>query len=480
VSEQDQVDEQEQGPAGYRLGRLWRAADLRKVPLRTIVAAILAVAFFYLAGTLIYRLRDVVLLMLVAGFLALILNPLVVVLQKYVVRSRGVAVTMVTLLALVAFAGLAYVFGSPLVNGITSFANKLPSYVSSAETGRGWIGHLVQRYHVQRWVTQNSPKLVSWAQDLSKPALAFGKGALSLVIELVTIFILVLMLLLEGPKLRRGVLAMFSPRQRAEIEKVASEVNRGVVGYMLGNFLTSVICGLVVYTTLAVTGVPFPQLWALWVALVDFLPMIGGALAGIPTVLFAFASTAPALTPGIVTLIAFLVYTQVENHILNPIIMSRTVRISPLLVLVSVLVGASIGSLVGGLFGGFVAALLAIPIAGAFQVIVREAWRLSGPPPKPRKPVELEPAKGQAQLEAATGEAPSDGQAPSHGQAPPEGQPPSDPRPGGATTVTVVATVTELTEVTAAAAPTAAVALPAGRDGTQSAAAESETSAITR
>jgi predicted PurR-regulated permease PerM len=118
-------------------------------------------------------------------------------------------------------------------------------------------------------------------------------------------------------------------------------------------------------------------LWALWVALVDFLPMIGGALAGIPVVIFAAFHS---LTAGIITLVVFVVYTQTENHILNPIIMSKTVRISPLLVLVSVLVAASLGDWVGGLFGGFVAALLAIPAAGAFQVITREAWRLTAPP----------------------------------------------------------------------------------------------------
>jgi len=134
-----------------------------------------------------------------------------------------------------------------------------------------------------------------------------------------------------------------------------------------------------VLVDLAVLGVPFPLLWALWVALVDFLPMIGGALAGIPVVLFALTQ---GLTAGIVTAVVFVVYTQVENHILNPVIMSKTVRISPLLVLVSVLVAASLGDWVGGLFGGFVAALLAIPFAGAFQVIVREAWRLTAPPPQ--------------------------------------------------------------------------------------------------
>jgi predicted PurR-regulated permease PerM len=76
-------------------------------------------------------------------------------------------------------------------------------------------------------------------------------------------------------------------------------------------------------------GVPYPFLWGLWVALVDFLPIIGGALAGIPTIFFALIHS---LTAGIVTLIVFVVYTQIESHVLNPMVMSRTVRINPLLV----------------------------------------------------------------------------------------------------------------------------------------------------
>jgi predicted PurR-regulated permease PerM len=127
----------------------------------------------------------------------------------------------------------------------------------------------------------------------------------------------------------------------------------------------------VVFITLAALGVPFPLLWALWVAVVDFLPMIGGALAGIPTVLFALGHS---FTAGLVTLIVFLAYTQVENHILNPVVMSRTTKVNPLLVLVSILVGTSIGEWIGGTFGAFVAALVSIPLAGALQVIVRELW----------------------------------------------------------------------------------------------------------
>jgi len=362
---------------GYRLSRLWAAAEFRRVPLRTIIAAVVTVTVFFLAGKVIYQLRSVLLLLLVAGFLALILNPVVAAFERWVIKRRGLAVTAVAVLMVLVFFGLLVAFGYPLVNAITHLADNLPTYVQNAEQGKGWLGKLVQHYHVQQWVQQNSSKLVTFGQNLSKPALAVGKGALSLLVELLAIFILVLLLLLEGPRMRRGLLSLVSPAQAEEFQAIASEVNRSVIGYMLGNFLTSVICGLVVFVDLVALGVPFPLLWALWVALVDFLPMIGGALAGIPTVIFAAFHS---LTAGIVTLVVFVVYTQIENHILNPVIMSKTVRISPLLVLVSVLVAASIGDWVGGLFGGFVAALLAIPLAGAFQVVAREAWRLTAPP----------------------------------------------------------------------------------------------------
>jgi predicted PurR-regulated permease PerM len=359
---------------------LWAAAESRGIPLRAILVTVGVVVATYMAGKLLYRLRDVVLLIAVAGFVTVLLNPLVVALQRWKVPRRGLAVTIVTLWAVIVFVGLAFLFGYPLVRGITHLADGLPTYVSKAEAGKGWIGHLLGRYHVQNWVAKNNAKIVSFGQSLGRPALALGKGAVSLLIALATIFILVLLLLLEGPKLRKGLLGMMSPENSASVTRVAGEVNRAVTGYMLGNILTSIIAGVVVYVTLLVVGVPYPLLWALWVALVDFLPMIGGALAGIPTVLFAAAHS---LTAGIVTLVVFLVYTQVENHILNPVIMSRTVKINPLLVLLSILVAASIGSWIGGLFGGFVAALLAIPAAGALQVIVAETWRATAPPPPP-------------------------------------------------------------------------------------------------
>lgn len=363
-------------PPQGRLARLWKAADKRHIPLQTILVAVAVVAAAYLLGQLIYRLRDLMLVIVVAGFIAILLNPIVVWLQGHGVPRRGLAVTVVTAITLVVFALLAYEFGNPLVNGITDLAAKLPTYVAKAQHGQGWIGHLATKYHIQAWVQKNAPKLVSYAESLSKPVLTVGKGAISLVIELFTIFVLVLLLLIEGPKMRRGVLGHMAPARAAAVTRVAGEVSSSVTGYMLGNLLTSLIAGAVVFVTLMIVGVPFPLLWGLWVALVDFLPMIGGALAGIPTVLFAFTQ---GTTAGIVTLVVFLVYTQVENHILNPVIMSRTVKVNPLLVLVSILVGADLGSWIGGIFGAFVAALLAIPTAGAIQVLIRETWQTTAP-----------------------------------------------------------------------------------------------------
>ncbi|MGH9028257.1 MAG: AI-2E family transporter [Acidimicrobiales bacterium] len=360
-----------------RRARLWVAADARGIPLQAILAFVGVAAIVYLAGHLIYKLREIILLLVVAGFIALLLNPAVVFLQRHLVRRRGSAVAVVTAVSLIVFVGLAFVFGYPLVNGISHFAHNLGKYVSQAKKGTGPIGHLVRKYHIQNWVDKNvTPKLTTFAQKLSKPALTLGKGALSLIIALVAIFMLVLLMLLEGSKLRNGVLRMIRPERRGTVIRVSEEVSRSVTGYMLGNFITSIIAGVVVYVTLLLLGVPSPLLWGLWVALLDFLPMIGGALAGIPTVAFAFVHS---LTAGVVTAVVFLVYTQVENHILNPIVMSRTVRINPLLVLISILVGASVGDLVGGFFGGFVGTLLAIPLAGSIQVIVREVWHATDP-----------------------------------------------------------------------------------------------------
>jgi predicted PurR-regulated permease PerM len=371
-----QIEEDEEELPETRRRAMLRTADLNSVPVLSILFAIFAVVAVYISGQVIYHLRDLLMLGLVGGFIALILNPMVIALQHWRVKRRGGAVAIVTFAALVIFLGLAVLFGYPLINGITHFAHALPGYVHQAQHGKGAIGRLFRKYHVESWVKRNTSHLTSLATGLGKPALALGKGAASALLALVAIFSFVVLLLIEAPKIRRSTMRLLSKERGKRFRHVGRIIARNVSGYILGDMLTSVIAGIIVFITLIAVGVPYPFLWALWVALVDFLPTIGGALAGIPTVLFAFAHS---LSAGIITAVVFLIYTQVENHVLNPIVMSRTVKINPLLVFAAVLIGADLGAWIAGLAGGFVAVLLAVPMAATIQVIVREWWRSSDP-----------------------------------------------------------------------------------------------------
>jgi len=356
---------------GARIERMLARAEGDQVPMKSIVAAVLTVAAVYLLGKLLYRLRDIVLLMLVGGFLATVLNPQVNALQRWGVRRRGLAVAIVALWGMVIFLGLAVAFGYPLVNSVSHLASSLPAYVDKAQHGRGWIGHVLRKYHVETWFQKNSSKLVTLAQGLSRPAFALGKGAISVVLGLITMFAFVVLLLLEAPKMGAFLLGAISPARAERLRRMGAEVSRSASGYVLGNVLTSIVAGVVVFVTLTILSVPFALLWGLWVALVDFLPSIGGALAGIPTVLFALGHSFIA---GVVTAIVFLAYTQFENHLLNPLVMSKTVKLNPLTVFLAVLVGAAVGAWVGGLFGGFVGVLLSVPGAATLQIVLKELW----------------------------------------------------------------------------------------------------------
>lgn len=364
------------GQTTYR-GRLWEAARSRGVPIATIVTTLL-VGFAILDVNalvilLLWVLRSIILYTVVAGFIALLLSPGVRLVER-TGMARGLAVAVVFLVALVAVIGIVVMFTAPLVSAVSHFAKELPSLVSAAVHGHGPLGRLIVRLHLQKWVSTNAPKLAQDVAKSLKPAQAFsvGAAAFSTVVALGEIAVLTLFLLLEAPALRRAMFSPFRPARAERIERVYREASRSVTGYMLGNACTSAIAGVVILVTLLVVGVPYPFLLGLWVALVDLLPMVGGLLAGVPVVILAAFHSLPAF---VVTAIVFLVYQQLENHVLNPLIMSRTVRLSPLWVLLAVLVAATLGSRVGSDLGAFVGALIGIPVGGAAQVVAREIRR---------------------------------------------------------------------------------------------------------
>jgi predicted PurR-regulated permease PerM len=367
------ADEQ---PETWR-SRLGENAGRRGVPLATIVVATaVAIGLLDLNAALIvglWVLRKIVLYVVIAFFLSLLFTPPMRFLKRRGL-SHGVAATVIFLSGAVLLAGLVYLFASPLVTSAVHFGHQIPDLIKNARKGRGPLGRLVYRLHLQKYLSEGSAQVTKQLTKVLKPATAFsvGAAAVSSLITIGSIAVLTFFTMLESSRLWQGFLGLFSPATSVRLSRVVNESIRSVTGYMLGNFLTSLIAGVIVGITLAILGVPFALLLGAFVALVDLLPLVGGLLAGVPVVVIAAIHSVPA---GIVMLVVFLAYQQVENHVLNPVIMSRTVRLNPFWVLLAVLVGATLGGRVGADLGTFVGALIGIPVGGALQVVVREIRR---------------------------------------------------------------------------------------------------------
>jgi predicted PurR-regulated permease PerM len=360
----------------------WRSrfsgsADRRGIPLGTIVVSVATVILLLdINAALIlglWVLRNIVVYVIIAFFFTILLTPATRFLRRHGFSHGGATLT-VFLLGLLVLAGLVYLFTEPLVTAAVHFSKQVPSLVTQAKKGHGPLGRLLFRLHLQKYLSEGSAKLGSQLSKVLKPATAFsvGAAAVSTVVTLLTIAILTFFTMLEAPRMWAGFLGLFQPSTANRLHRVVDESIRSVTGYMLGNGATSVIAGIIVGVTLEILGVPFALLLGVFVALVDLLPLVGGLLAGLPVVVIAAIHSVPA---GITMLVVFLVYQQVENHILNPVIMSKTVRLNPFWVLIAVLVGAALGGRVAGGLGTFVGALIGIPVGGAIQVIVRELRR---------------------------------------------------------------------------------------------------------
>ncbi|WP_410809488.1 AI-2E family transporter [Micromonospora sp. 067-2] len=359
-------------------------ADTRLTARRTltVIGLVLATVF---ALAFVYATRRVLVWAVVAAFFAVALKPLVDRLQRRVVRRRALATLLVFLAAFVALAILIAVILVPLIGELGRFADRAPELLRDARAGRGPVGQLLERTNARRYVSEHADQLRDFGDRLRQPAVGVLRGVVETIAGLVTVIVLAYLMVLEAPRITRGVLAAAGDGQAERLRRVGREVSRSVTGYLTGNLLISVICGLLTFVVLTVTGVPFAAVIALLVAVADLVPLVGATLGA---VIAAGAGFVHSPTAGVVVLVFFVVYQQVENHLLQPLILSRAVRLNPLTVLVSVLLAAELAGLLG--------ALLAIPAAGIVQTLLREYGpsRLRATPPTP--PVHQRPA-GPAQ-----------------------------------------------------------------------------------
>ncbi|WP_433279910.1 AI-2E family transporter [Pseudonocardia xinjiangensis] len=346
-----------------------------RVPVRTILTTIGLVLATGVAVLLVMRVERVLIWMVVALFFAVALYPVVDWVQRHVTRGRrSLATLLVFVLVLVVLGGLLAVFAVPLAQEGTQVAGQLPPLIADARAGRGPVGDLLTRVHALEWVQNNQDRIREFATGLGTPALGVVQAAGTAVVATVTIFVLAYLAVLEGPKVVDGSLALFPPDRAERIRRVTHDCAKTVTGYISGNLLISVICGLLTYAVLKIAGVPFAGLIALFVAITDLIPLVGATIGAVVATIAGFVHSVPA---GIAVLVFFVLYQQLENHLLQPLIFARTVKLNPLTVLVAILVAVELAGILG--------ALLAIPAAGIVQVILRDVWdhRRGRPKPQP-------------------------------------------------------------------------------------------------
>ena len=359
-----------------------------RVPVRTIMTTIGLVLATVLLVLLIVQVRRVLVWIVIALFFAVALWPAVGWVQRHVPpRRRSVATLLVFLVSILAVTGLVALFVAPLVHEASQLAGQLPGIISDARNGRGPVGGLLDRFNVLDYVQRNQQRISQLASGFGTPALHYVRAAATGVVGLVTVIVLAYLMVLEGPKVVDGSLALLPERRAEHVRRVAADCAKTVTGYITGNLLISVICGLLTWVVLLVLGVPFAGLIALFVAVADLIPLIGATIGAVAAVLAAFVHST---TAGIVVIVFFVLYQQLENHLLQPVILSRTVKLNPLTVLISILIAVELAGILG--------ALLAIPVAGITQVIVRDIWNTR------RGRLKNEPTVGEDQIAVSTTE----------------------------------------------------------------------------
>jgi len=317
--------------------------------------------------------REVLTWIFVAVFLAVAISPAVGWLERHGIRRRGVAAGLVYLAILLVIVGVLAALLPPLISQVNSFIDAVPGYIQDLTKGRGPLGFLETKYHVVERTRQaiqggGAGNLAGGAGALLSATQSLVKG----VAATVTIVFLTFFLLLEGPTWMERIFGLMRPEPQRRWRGIAVEAQRVVGGYVSGNLLISLIASVLSTLVLLILSVPFPLALGLLVFVLDLIPLAGATIAAIILTLVALTQS---VTAAVVVVVFFIVYQQIENHVLQPFVYGRTVSLSPLLALVSVLIGAALGGVLG--------ALAAIPVAGCLQILVSDwhAQRAVAPAP---------------------------------------------------------------------------------------------------
>jgi predicted PurR-regulated permease PerM len=319
------------------------------------------------AGVLIlitaaWSVRNILLLVLVAIVLAAGLDPQVRWLQRHHV-ARSWAVAIIVLLAVGLLALIAWLVIPIAVRQVHALAHNTPAYIDRLRHSTGFLGTVEAKYHLSLRLKELADRL---------PALAVGKipsitaGAGSVLFNALTVSVLTIYFLSGLERGKAAAKAFLGGHHAERNARIVDESVERTGGYVSGNIFISIIAGVLAFAVLEILHVPYTAALAVWVAIADLIPGVGATLGAIACVIVALFSS---LGDGIAVAVYFVVYQRFENYFILPRVMTKAIDLSAPTVIVTLLIGSSLAGLAGG--------LIALPIAAAIRVAVREI-RLEG------------------------------------------------------------------------------------------------------
>lgn len=329
----------------------------RRSPFFIGMAAAAGVAVTIALVELIIHARSVLVLVGLALFLAAGLDPAVTWLTRHGLRRwQAVLVTLAVLLG--AIAGFLAAAIPPLAAQTTALIHELPSYLNTLRDHNSQIGKLDAQYHIEDRI---KTLLQTRGGSLIGGVLGAGEVVLSTFSSIVIVAVLAIYFLAGMPRIKLLAYRLAPHSRRARVILIGDEIFAKVGGFVLGNFVTSVIAGLGTYIWLIIFGVPYPLLLGLLVAFLDLIPVIGSTIGGAIVTLVALTVSLPV---AIATLGFYIAYRLAEDYLVVPRVMGRTVQVPGAVSVIAVLVGGALMGIIG--------ALVAIPAAAALRLLLQE------------------------------------------------------------------------------------------------------------
>jgi predicted PurR-regulated permease PerM len=342
--------------------------DTSQVSSRAVAKVVLVAAGVIAALYFSYLIRTVIGLFVIAAFFAIAIAPAVNWLNRRKV-PRWVAILLVYLSIAGAIFGIGLVIVPPLVRGVETLSSDLPGYVNDLRSNPTFREY-DNRYHITQKLKQQANQLPSKLGDAAGTLRDVTVGVFSRFVELFSILVIAFFLVKDGQRLLDFFYRQLPEGRALRFRKIASDISDAISGYVFGNFVISVLAGLITYVTLRIIDVPFALPLAILFGFFDLIPLVGATLGGILVgIVVAFAADFPI---GVIVWAAVLIlYQQVENNMIQPVVYGKAVQLHPLIVIVAILIGAALLGVLG--------ALMAIPAAAAIQAVVRDYWRFKHP-----------------------------------------------------------------------------------------------------